>query len=126
MENKEISFKDYQKQTFSTAVFRTKTLTLAKDNMMLFKLLNLSYLGLGLGEVGELQGKLKKVIRDGEGLVTPETKERLKGEIGDILWYVSELCTELGLEMEDVAMSNLVKLASRKERGLLQGEGDNR
>jgi len=82
-------------------------------------------LGLG-GEVGEYQNKLKKVQRDHGGEITEEFKEFAKGELGDILWYLSECASSLDLSLEEIAKANIEKLASRKERGKLQGEGDNR
>ncbi len=86
----------------------------------------LSYLGLGLGEAGEVQGKLKKIVRDDGGVVTDSKREALAGELGDVLWYVANLAGELGLGLEDIAQANLDKLNSRKERGVLAGSGDNR
>jgi len=67
---------------------------------------------------------MKKVIRDDDCIVTDEKKDMLKGEIGDVLWYVAQFCTEIGLDLEEVAQSNLDKLNSRKERGTLEGDGD--
>lgn len=86
----------------------------------------LSYVGLGLGEAGEVQGKLKKIVRDDDGVLTPEKKEAIQGEIGDVLWYVARLCTEIGTSLEYVAQMNIIKLLDRKERGVIQGSGDNR
>lgn len=86
----------------------------------------ISYLGLGLGEAGEVQGKLKKIIRDDEGVVTDEKRDALAGELGDVLWYVANLASELGLGLEDIAVANVEKLLSRKERNVLTGSGDNR
>lgn len=86
----------------------------------------LTYLGLGLGEVGEVQGKLKKVIRDNDGVVTPEAREAIAGEIGDVLWYVAMLARELNLALEDIATDNLEKLAWRAQRGVIKGSGDER
>ncbi len=88
--------------------------------------LALSYVGLGLGEVGEIQGKLKKVLRDDKGVVTPERREALEAEIGDAFWYLVRLCYELDLLPSEVLRSNLVKLYDRKERGVIGGSGDNR
>lgn len=73
---------------------------------------------LGLEEAGEIQGKIKKIIRDAGGIITPEHIEMIKGELGDLLWYIAGLCTELGIELNDVAESNIKKLLSRKERGV--------
>lgn len=85
-----------------------------------------SYLGLGLGEAGEVQGKLKKVLRDDGGVITDEKRSALAGELGDVLWYVANLASELDLGLEDIAMANIQKLASRRERNVLTGSGDNR
>ena len=55
-----------------------------------------------------------------------ESKDAIKFELGDVLWYIAQLSTELGLELNDVAQSNLLKLLSRSKRGVISGEGDNR
>lgn len=86
----------------------------------------LSYLGLGFGEAGEIQGKLKKVLRDNGGVITDEMRTELLKECGDLQWYIANFVSELGAGLEDVAQANLDKLNSRKERGVLQGSGDNR
>jgi NTP pyrophosphatase (non-canonical NTP hydrolase) len=86
----------------------------------------LSYLGLGLGETGEVQGKLKKVLRDDDGIVTPEVREAVAGELGDVLWYVAMLARELNLSLDDIAADNIEKLAWRAARGVIKGSGDNR
>mgnify|MGYP001575017956 CR=1 len=88
---------------------------------------NLYYPALGLGgETGEVLNKVKKVMRDHGGLVTEEFREILKNELGDVLWYVAALSTELGLNLDDIAQTNVDKLQSRKERGVLGGSGDTR
>jgi NTP pyrophosphatase (non-canonical NTP hydrolase) len=85
------------------------------------------YPTLGLtNETGELAGKIKKIFRDKGGVIGPEDREALKQELGDILWYFTQLCTELDLTLEEVAEANVVKLFSRLERGQIQGDGDNR
>jgi NTP pyrophosphatase (non-canonical NTP hydrolase) len=85
------------------------------------------YPTLGLcGEAGEVAEKIKKVIRDNGGIISSEKRMELASEIGDVLWYVSQLAIELGLDLQDVATANLAKLADRKERNKLQGSGDNR
>jgi NTP pyrophosphatase (non-canonical NTP hydrolase) len=107
-------FDKYQKECGKTAVYPD----IGK---------NFVYPTLGLmGESGEVCEKIKKVIRDDQGKVSPEKKEEIKKELGDILWYLSQLSKELGLKLSEVAEGNLEKLASRKERGKLQGDGDNR
>lgn len=85
------------------------------------------YVTLGLmGEAGEVAEKIKKVIRDDNGIISEAKKQDLGKEIGDVLWYVAALCDELGLDFNQVALDNIAKLQSRKERGVLQGSGDNR
>lgn len=87
----------------------------------------LAYPTLGLvNEAGEVAGKIKKIFRDKNGIVSVEDKEALKAELGDVLWYFTQICTELGLTLEEVAEANLEKLFSRLERNKLGGDGDNR
>lgn len=88
---------------------------------------NFVYPTLGLaGESGEVAEKVKKIIRDCGGSLTDEHREALKKELGDVLWYVASLSSELGLKLEDVAAHNVEKLRSRKQRGQINGSGDNR
>lgn len=77
-------------------------------------------------EVGELAGKIKKIFRDKGGIISEQDRQALKGELGDILWYFSQICSELDLPLEEVAEANLEKLFSRLERGKIGGEGDDR
>lgn len=88
----------------------------------------MEYLALGLvGESGEIANKVKKLIRDGADKETLEQKRiDIAYEIGDVLWYCAMLADEMGVELGDIMDANLKKLYSRKERGTLQGEGDNR
>jgi len=86
----------------------------------------LLYVGLGLGETGEVQGKLKKVLRDDGGIVTDEKRTEVGKELGDVLWYLTRVADELGLSLEQIAQENVAKLRSRLERGVIQGSGDNR
>ncbi len=86
---------------------------------------NLTYPALGLcGEAGEAAEKVKKTIRDDGGVLTEERREALAAELGDVLWYVAQLATEAGLDLDEVAEGNLEKLLSRRERAVLQGSGD--
>lgn len=88
---------------------------------------NFTYPALGLaGETGEICEKLKKAIRDDGGRVSAERLALLSKELGDVLWYVAALCTELGLEMDHVAAENLAKLAARQSANKLHGDGDHR
>ena len=84
---------------------------------------------LGLaGETGEVMEKIKKMIRDKNGVFspTPEDIAELKKELGDVLWYISALAFYNGIDLDDVARANLEKLRSRKERNQIHGSGDNR
>ena len=85
------------------------------------------YPTLGLvGEAGEVAEKVKKMIRDGGGTMTPEIRVAVMLEVSDVLWYVAAIATELNFRLDDVAQANLDKLASRKARGVLGGSGDSR
>lgn len=106
---------DYQTQSTTTAIYPGKG-----------EIIGLLYVALGLGEAGELQGKVKKILRDDNMILTDEKREAIIGELGDVLWYAANLATELGTTLEDVAQRNLDKLFSRKERGTLTGSGDER
>jgi NTP pyrophosphatase (non-canonical NTP hydrolase) len=100
-----------------------------------------------VGEVGEFASKVAKAIRKEQAQIggfidsgTPsknvltfkefptciEQEAELKKEAGDILWQLSGLCHVMGWSLEDVAQMNLDKLASRKERNVIDGNGDNR
>jgi NTP pyrophosphatase (non-canonical NTP hydrolase) len=82
---------------------------------------------LGLaGESGEVCEKFKKIYRDKNGEMSNEFREDIEKEMGDILWYVADVCTLLGISLDDVATTNIAKLESRKQRGVLTGSGDNR
>lgn len=82
-------------------------------------------LGLG-GEAGEIQEKIKKVIRDKNGIIDDGTRKAIELELGDLLWYLSNLASELKLSLADIARSNIAKLVSRTERDKIHGEGDER
>jgi len=85
------------------------------------------YLSLGIcGETGELAEKIKKCYRDNQGQFTEYSKEEIKKEIGDVLWYLNRLCEELGFTLESAAELNIAKLQDRIDREVLRGQGDNR
>jgi len=82
---------------------------------------------LGLvGEAGEVADKYKKIIRDRASVVSDDDRDALVKELGDVLWYVATLARYLGASLDDVAVLNVAKLSDRKQRQLIQGEGDNR
>lgn len=85
------------------------------------------YPALGLvNEAGEVAGKIKKVFRDKGGEISEETRQALKAELGDVLWYIAQVATELDLSLDEIAEHNIAKLYDRMERGKIKGDGDNR
>ena len=117
---------EYQKRTHETAVFPTCFVEDRKDDNNMVET-RWVYCALGLvGESGEVAEKLKKVLRDNNGVISKDTKNLIAKELGDVLWYLATMCTELGLNLQDVAENNLVKLAARKTGGKLHGDGDTR
>lgn len=111
-----MDFDEYEKLASRTAVFDDSQRTL-----------RLYDLGLGIaGEAGELAEKLKKLIRDDGGTMTDERREALKKEIGDVLWYLSQLSSALNLPFSEVAQANIDKLWKRYQDGVIKGSGDNR
>lgn len=104
---------DYQTQAATTAVY---------DDAF-----SITYPALGLfSEAGEIAGKLKKGLRDNDGIISDELAETLALELGDVLWYVAMLAADLGFTLDEIARANLAKLADRQDRGVIQGSGDNR
>ena len=82
---------------------------------------------LGLaGEAGETADKIKKVLRDKDGMINEHDKLEIVKELGDVLWYVASIARYLNVSLEEVAQLNLEKLEGRRQRNLLRGEGDNR
>ncbi len=109
-----MNFNEYQKKASQTAIYPN-----IGENFI--------YPALGLvGEAGEIANKIKKVIRDNNYELTDEIVQDLGKEIGDVIWYIAALCTELNLDMDDVAKDNIEKLFSRKKRDQLKGSGDDR
>jgi NTP pyrophosphatase (non-canonical NTP hydrolase) len=109
-----VRFSEYQRLSRETAVYPH-----LGDNLV--------YPALGLcGEAGETAEKIKKAIRDDGGILTDERREAVAAELGDVLWYAAQLATEAGLELEAIAEANLGKLASRQQRRVLHGSGDDR
>lgn len=109
-----MNFEEYQKESRRTAIYPNR------DDNFIYPTLGLS------GEAGEVAEKVKKVIRDKEGKIDEETRGELKKELGDVLWYIAQIASELNLSLDDIAQLNIEKLSSRLERGKIGGEGDNR
>ena len=109
-----MTFEEYQKLSRKTATYYD-----AGDNFI--------YPTLGLaGEAGEVAEKIKKVLRDNNGVVDESRREEIAKELGDVLWYVAQVASELGLSLDKIANQNIEKLYSRLERGKLSGNGDSR
>lgn len=109
-----MDFKKYQEKSKETAIYPKRGS-------------NFIYPTLGLvGEAGEVAEKIKRVLRDKNGAVDEQTKEEIKKELGDVLWYLTQIASELNLSLDEIAESNLKKLKSRKKRNKLHGSGDNR
>ena len=72
-----------------------------------------------MNEAGEVAGKIKKIFRDQNGQITEEDKQSLKNELGDVLWYLTQICTELGLTLEEVAETNITKISPDKKEANL-------
>jgi NTP pyrophosphatase (non-canonical NTP hydrolase) len=82
--------------------------------------LGLYYAALGLGEAGEVQNEVKKVLRNDNGVLTEKRKNAIIDEAGDVLWYLAALATEVGVTLQDIAELNLKKLAKRKEEDTIK------
>ena len=109
-----MDFKTYQKKARETALYPDLGS-------------NFIYPTLGLvGEAGEVAEKVKKVIRDKNGIFDEASKSAIKKELGDVLWYLSNLCNEFNFKLEEVALINLEKLKLRANKGKISGSGDDR
>ena len=109
-----MNFSDYQTKSRKTAKYP------AIGHPVIYPTLGLT------NEAGEVAGKIKKIFRDKDGVIGDAEREALKGELGDVLWYLAQVCTELNLSLDEVAEYNIEKLYSRLERGRIGGDGDNR
>jgi len=107
------TFDDYEAAAVRTAVY-------PDDIRILYPALGLA------GEAGEVANKVKKIFRDDGGRVTDDRRVQVAKELGGVLWYVAAVCSDLGLNMGDVARENAAILASRQQRGTLHGDGDER
>jgi len=107
-------FSDYQKQSRLSAIYPQMGQ-------------NFTYSLIGLvGETGEVAEKIKKLIRDKQGKLDNDYRAEIKKEMGDILWYFSQLATDLSIDLEDLVKTNLEKIKSRQTRNQIHGSGDNR
>lgn len=109
-----MNFDEYQKASSKTAIFPEKPFVTG-----------VSYCALGLtGEAGEVANKIKKIIRNDIG--ASANIQGIQEELGDVLWYLAQLARMFDLSLDDIAVTNLIKLQSRADRNKIKGEGDNR
>ena len=109
-----MNFSDYQQKSRATAKYPVI------GHAVIYPTLGLT------NEAGEVAGKIKKIFRDKEGIIGEAEREALKAELGDVLWYLSQICTELDISLDEIAEYNLTKLLDRQVRGKIQGDGDTR
>lgn len=109
-----MTFEEYQKESRKTVFYPDM------DRNFIYPTLGL------VGEAGEVAEKIKKILRDDGGEISYQKRKEIAKEIGDVLWYVAQLATELNLSLEKIAADNLEKLLSRLRRNKLSGSGDNR
>lgn len=109
-----MNFNDYQQKSRATAQYP------AIGHPVIYPALGL------VNEAGEVAGKIKKIFRDKQGNIGETEREALKAELGDVLWYIAQVATELELPLDEIAEANLSKLLDRQARGKIQGDGDNR
>lgn len=130
-----MEFKEYQKLTNTTAIYKTgvenyvKSLEIPNEEKAkeLYTFLCAVYSILGLAnEAGEVAGKLKKIIRDKDCKIGFFDRNDIAEEIGDTFWYQGQTMETLGILGDKVLESNIEKLQSRQERGVLKGSGDSR
>lgn len=109
-----MDFNEYQKKALETAAY-------SDSYAIIYPALKLS------GEAGEVSEKVGKILRDkGGNFKTEGFVEDIKKELGDVLWYIAAMASDLGLTLDEIASHNIQKLADRKNRGVIQGSGDNR
>lgn len=94
-----MTLNEYQKKAVSTAIYPASA-------KLIYSILGLE------GEVGEVAEKMKKILRDNDGIISEDKKK--------------EIAKDLGMSLDDIAQLNVEKLQSRKERGQIKGRGDNR
>lgn len=108
-----MDFKAYQNFADTTRIY-------PEDMKIIYPCLGIS------GEVGEVCEKIKKIYRDKNGQFSEHDKDEICREIGDVLWYLSALCTDLNRDFNDIAFKNTQKIYERKNQNKLNGNGDYR
>ena len=103
-----MDFKEYQRKAVSFAIYPA-------THKVLYPTLGLC------GESGEVAEKVKKQVRDGVF-----NRHEVAKELGDVLWYLTNICNDIGYNLDEIAKLNIDKLSSRKQRNVIKGSGDNR
>jgi NTP pyrophosphatase (non-canonical NTP hydrolase) len=111
---KDVNFDEYQERARQTARYPVI------GHGVIYPTLGLT------NEAGEVSGKIKKIFRDKAGIISEADRAALLAELGDVLWYLAQVSTELDLSLDEIAEHNIAKLLDRQMRGKIQGEGDNR
>ena len=111
-----MEFNEYQKRASTTADFSGRP----GEYPLMYSCMGLA------GETGEVIEKVKKVMRNNGGKMTEEQREAIKQEIGDVLWYLSQVARFCDIAFDDAAKANVEKLADRRARGVIRSEGDAR
>ena len=107
-----MNFNEYQNMAKSTAIYD-------KKHQILYPALGLA------GEAGEVANKVKKLIRDGYEK-NKDYRTEISAELGDVLWYIAVLASDIGIELSYIATNNIIKLKDRQARGVIGGNGDTR
>ncbi len=113
-----MKFDEYQEKTAKFDL--AKATTNLKEVGFIEKVLGLT------GEAGETADKIKKILRDKDGVVSDEDRDSVIKELGDTLWYIAAIARYLEVPLSKVAQGNIDKLESRYQRDKLHGEGDER
>lgn len=110
-----MTFDEYQQQALTTLIEHSDPL------------MSKTILAMGVaGEAGEVIEKWKKIVAYKGGVVSAEDKAELGKELADVIWYIAVLAHKLGLSLDELMQQNVAKLASRKARDVIKGQGDNR
>lgn len=119
-------FNQYQQQALTTVVYRQEIRDAAPcDGAVYDQCIAYAFLGLA-NEAGEACGALKKYLRADEGMTALQLRNKVRGELGDVLWYLAVAANEANLTLSEIARENLNKLSRRKAAGTLKGSGDDR